>query len=246
MPAPRVLWRALVSLWDESLAFLGANVLWFLCNLPFALVLVLVLVPVATAPGGADPAAGTAPPLVLAAWLLLFLPTPGSVGLGAVAEVGAGLDAPRTRLLFWPAVRAHWRPATVMFVVSLIGTAVLLVNMYFYALSSSPWLRIASILWLYALLFWLGMQLYLVPLLLHLPDARLLDVYRRAALITLGHPISTLVLVIAVVIVGILCVILLPAYFLVAGSLVGLISAHAFRAIRRKLGELPDEEIEAT
>ncbi len=246
MPALRVLWRSLVSLWDESIPFLGANLLWFLCNLPFALLLVLLLVPISLSPGGPDAGGGTAPPLVLVAWLLLFLPTPGSVGLGAVAEVGAGLDAPRTRLLFWPAVRAHWRRATLMFVVSLLGTILLLVNLYFYALSSSPWLRIASILWLYVLLFWLGMQLYLVPLLLHLAEARLFDMYRRAALITLGHPISTLVLVIAVVVVGLLSVLLLPAYFLLAGSFVALVSAHAFRAIRRKLGELPDEEIGAT
>jgi uncharacterized membrane protein YesL len=142
-------------------------------------------------------------------------------------------------------VRTHWRQATLMFVISLLGTALLLVNMYFYALSSSPWLRVASILWLYVLVFWLGMQLYLVPLLLHLADARPFDVYRRAALITLGHPIATLVLVIAVVLAGLLSVLLLPAYFLVAGSFVALVSAHALRAIRRKLGELPDEEIGA-
>jgi uncharacterized membrane protein YesL len=246
MPALRVLWRSLVSLWDESIAFLGGNLLWFLCNLPFALVLILLLVPVSLAPGSAEATGGTAPPLVFAAWLLLFLPTPGSIGLGAVAEVGAGLDAPRTRLLFWPALRAHWRQGTVMFVISLLGTILLLVNLYFYALSSSPWLRIASILWLYALLFWLGMQLYLVPLLLHLVEPRLFDIYRRAALITLGHPISTLVLVIAIILVGLLSVLLLPAYFLLAGSFVALVSAHAFRAIRRKLGELPDEEIGAT
>jgi uncharacterized membrane protein YesL len=242
MSGPRVLWRAVVGLWDETLAFLGANLLWFACNLPFGLLLVLLLVPVALAPGGE--AESTAPPFVLAAWLLLFLPTPGMVGLGAVAEVGAGLDAPRTRVLFWPAVRRHWRQATAMFCVSLLGTALLLANMYFYALISSGWLRVASILWLYLLLFWLGMQLYLVPLLLHLGEVRLIDLYRRAALITLGHPISTLVLVIAVVVVGVVSVLLLPAYLLLAGSFVGLVQAHALRAIRRKHGELPDEETE--
>jgi uncharacterized membrane protein YesL len=244
VPAHRVVWKAVVSLWDESITFIGANLLWCACNLPFGLLLVVLLVPLLVSPTLDEGTATTAPPFLVAGWLLLFLPTPASAGLGAVAAVGAGLDAPRTRSLFWPAVRRHWRRATALFVVSFLGTVLLLANLIFYWRVTTGWLQVASVLWLYALLFWLGMQLYLVPLLLHLEEPRLLDVYRRAALITLGHPFASLFLVIVVALAAVAGVLLIPVYLLVAGSFAALVQAHAFREIRRRHGELPDEEIE--
>jgi hypothetical protein len=39
-------------------------------------------------------------------------------------------------------------------------------------------------------------------------------------------------------------VLLVPVYLLIVGAFVALVQAHAFRAIRRRHGELPDEETE--
>jgi len=246
MPALRVLWKACVGFYDETVTFLAGNLAWLALNVPFAIVLVLVLLfaQAFVVPDGAE-AAPAVQPFVVAGWLLLFLPTPGGAGLAGLAEVAAGLDAPQLRVLFWPAVRRHWRMATLMFAVSLLVLALLGWNVWFYATVVTGPLRFASVVWLYGLAFWLGMQLYLVPLLLHIPAARLLDLYRRAALITLGHPLYTLVLLVGVVLVSVASILLVPLYALVAGGFVALVQAHAFRAIRRAHGEIVDEETEA-
>lgn len=245
MAALRVLWKACVGFYDETVTFLGGNLAWLALNVPFALALIVLLMFAQAffVPPGAD-AELVAQPIVLAAWLLLFLPTPGGAGLAGLAEIAAGLDAPRLRVLFWPTVRRFWRCATLMFFVSLLVIALLGWNVWFYATVVDGWPRVASVLWLYGLIFWLGMQMYLVPLLLHIPEPRLIDLYRRAALITLGHPLYTLLLVVGVVLVGVASILLVPLYALVAGGFVSLVQAHAFRYIRRKHGELPDEEIE--
>ncbi|MBV9544357.1 MAG: hypothetical protein JOY61_08255 [Chloroflexi bacterium] len=235
MAALRTLWAAVISLYDETLVLVGGNLLWVVLNVPFVIVLVAlgVLLPGVSEAGGAQTL------LIAIAWLLLLLPTPASVALGGLARVAAGPEAPRVGA-FWAALKAYSRLSAIAFVISFVVAAALLWNVAFYA-SLDSILRFVFILWLYGLLFWLCMHLYLVPLLLHVSEPRLPDLYRRAALIVLGHPIYTLVLLIGVVSVGILSIVFLPAYVLVGGSYVALIRAHAFREIRRRHGELPLE-----
>src|SRR5262249_50745793 len=152
--------------------------------------------------------------LVYAAWLALILPTPAAAALGGVARVAAGPDVPRFNL-FWDTLRARWRLALVCFGISFVVTAALLWNVFFYATVSTGWLRFATILWLYGTLFWLSMHVYLVPLMLHIAEPRLFDLYRRAALIALGHPLYTLLLLVIVLVLGFLSVVFLPSYVLV-------------------------------
>jgi hypothetical protein len=122
----------------------------------------------------------------------------------------------------------------------------LLGNVAFYAfVVGAEWLRFASILWLYGTLFWLSVHVYLTPLLLHRPAARLGDLYRRAALIALGHPLASLLLVLALLLLGLASALVLPVYLLVAGAYVALVQAHAFRAVRRLHGDVPADEEEA-
>jgi uncharacterized membrane protein YesL len=235
MAALRTLWVAVISVYDETLTLVGGNLLWVALNIPFAVILVAlgVLLP------GASDAGGAQTLLIAVGWLLLLLPTPGSVALGGVARVAAGPDAPRLDV-FWSALRSYWRLASVCSAVSFVVTAALLWNLWFYASLDST-LRLVFILWLYGLLFWLSMHLYLVPLLLHVSEPRVVDLYRRAALIAIGHPMYTLLLLVGVVIVGLISIIFLPAYVLVCGAYVAMIRAHAFREIRRRHGELPLE-----
>jgi uncharacterized membrane protein YesL len=172
--------------------------------------------------------------------MLLFLPTPSGVALGVVASVAAGPDVPRLSL-FWATLRGQWRMSLVYFVISLAVTCALLANVYFYAVFTTGWLRFATIVWLYGLLFWFSLHMYLVPLLVHVVEPRLFDVYRRAALIALGHPVFTLVLLLEVLILGTLCLVFVPAYVLVGPSYLAMVQAHAFREIRRRHGDLVEE-----
>ena len=235
MAALHTMWAAIVSVYDETLTLVGGNLLWVAFNIPVAIVLVAlgVLLP------GASEAGGVQTLLIAVAWLLLLLPTPASIALGGVARVAAGPDAPRLGV-FWVALRAHWRVACLCSVISVVVSAALIWNIVFY-LSVDSMLRFVSILWLYGLVFWLGMHLYLVPLLLHVSEPRVVDLYRRSALVALGHPIYTLLLLLAIAVVGLISIIFLPAYILVGGAYAAMIRAHAFREIRRRHGELPLE-----
>jgi uncharacterized membrane protein YesL len=234
MPAARVLWHALVGLYDETVTLVAGNLLWIALNLPLYLLLVLVAVPFF----------GTGWLLVVLAWLLVYLPTPASVALGGLTRVAAGPDVPRLSL-FLEALRLRWRLALACCAVSLAGFILIVVNLYFYAAMNSGWLQAAAILWLYLGAFWLGMHVYLVPLIHHVEKPRLQDLYRRAALIALGHAPYTLLVALALLVVGLVGVIFLPAYVLVGGAYVSLAQAHAFREVRRRHGDLlvePDEK----
>ena len=234
MPALRVLWHALVGLYDEMITLVLGNLLWVCLNLPVYLLLLAVGVPFL---GGGVPESGPGWLLLLPAWLLILLPTPAGIALGGLASVATGPDAPHARL-FWEALRTRWRLALGCCGLSLVGTVALLANLYFYAVLSSGWPRVLTILWLYAIVLWAGMHVYLVPLLHHVRRPRLLDLYRRAALIALGHAGYTLVVVLGILLLGLSSVLFLPAYLLVGGAYVALAQAHAFREIRRRHGDL--------
>jgi hypothetical protein len=154
----RVLWAALVGLYDEMITLLRGNLAWFALSVPFYVLLLLALVPWAGAPATAREGESFVWPFVLAGWLLLLLPTPGSVGLGELARVTAGRESPAF-FMFGQAARRHWRLAVGMFAVGFLVLAVLSANVVFYATVAEGWIKLASIVWLYGLVFWLGMQI---------------------------------------------------------------------------------------
>src|SRR5437867_3503117 len=83
----------------------------------------------------------------------------------------------------------------------------------------------ASTLWLYGTLFWLSLHIYLVPLLVHVAEPRLFDLYRRSAFIALGHPGYTIMLLVALLTVCLLTVVFLPMYVLVGIAFLSLVQA---------------------
>jgi uncharacterized membrane protein YesL len=217
------------------------NLAWAALNLPLYALLVGIFVPFA----GSFEDGGPQGLLALLAWLLPFMPSPGAIGLAAVASSAAGPDVPRMSV-FWATVRARWRLSLVASAVSLLIAVVLIANLYFYAFFGEGWMRFASILWLYGVLFWLSLHVYLVPLMVHVAEPRLLDLYRRAALISLGHPAYTFVILVGMIAVGTLSLVFLPVYVLVGAAYLAMVQAHALREIRRRHGDLvaeTDEEV---
>lgn len=251
MAAFRTLWVALVGLYEETLVLLAANLAATALNLPLGLALFLVATLAATVfalpvgGSGDDSGGGSQWLLVLIAWLLPFLPTPGNVGLAGLTRVAAGPDAPRL-VQFRHSLAAHWRLAGAATLISLAVTLALAGNVFFYAVLATDWLRLVSILWLYALLFWLSLHVYLVPLLVHVAEPRLVDLYRRAAFVALGHPAYTFVLLFALLAFALLSVVFVPVYVFIGGAFISLVQAHALREIRRRHGDLvvePEEEV---
>jgi uncharacterized membrane protein YesL len=233
MGALRTLWAAIVGIYDETFVLVLGNLAALALNLPIGLALFFIALPFAgDAEGG-----GSQSLLIVIAWLLPFLPTPGNVALAGLAYVAAGPNAPRFGA-FRDSLRTHWRRSLRALPVSLVILIALVANAYFYVVYSTGWLRFVSILWLYATLFWLSVHIYLVPLLVHVEKPRLLDLYRRAAFVALGHPGYTIVLLVLLLAICLLSVIFVPVYLLLTSALIALAQAQALREIRRRHGDL--------
>jgi uncharacterized membrane protein YesL len=237
MAAFRTLWMALVSLYEETLVLVGANLAAIALNLPLGIVMFVgawAVLQNVSQPNAAFYA------WVLVAGLTVFLPTPGNVALAGLTREAAGPDVPRFHH-FKGALRTRWRLALQCWVISVAVLAALIWNVTFYVSVGTGWLQFISILWLYAVLLWLSLHVYLVPLMVHVADPRVLDLYRRAVFVTLGHLGYTLLAVLVLLILTFLSVVFLPVYVLVAPALVSLTQAHALREIRRRHGDLAAE-----
>lgn len=240
--APRVLWSALVGLWDETIILIGANLIWTALAIPLYLAMFVALGAFGALAGGAGDAGWLGWAAVVPALLLPQLPSPGSIGLGAMARVAAGGEAPHLSH-FRAALRRAWRRGLLLWLIGFVVAALLGWNAAFYASMLTGWPRLATIPWAYALVFWLALQVYLVPLLLHLPEPRLPDLYRRAALLTLAHPFFTGTLVVALVLVAVLGLVVPIAYPLIVGAYAALVHEAALRHLRRVHGDLPARDI---
>jgi uncharacterized membrane protein YesL len=235
MAAFRTLWAALVGLYEETLVLLEANVASLVLNLPVLLILVVIGIPLGVV-FTEDGVNGLFFYVVGA--LLIFMPTPGNVALGAMTQIAAGPDVPRFSA-YRDALRRYWRLAARSAAVSVLVLAILVWNVTFYLNLGPGWPFAVTIFWLYASLFWLSLHVYFVPLMVHVAEPRVLDLYRRAAFISLGHALYTVVLLVVLLVIAVAAVVFLPVYVLVGSAFVSLAQAHALREIRRRHGDLP-------
>ncbi len=245
----RVLWAALVHLYDESLLMIRANVIWFIGSLP------LFLLVLATAwlfvPSGESDAGPIVWPLLLAGFLVLVVPSPFAVGLHALtAEIVTG-ETPEFAV-FWSAIRRWWKEGLAMFAIGGVVLGGLIFNAAFYLSTSTAWLQMISVLCLYAILYWITLQGYLLPLLVISDDGAdsgarhgvpLLSLYKRAAILALANPIFSLVLVLNSALTMLLSVIAIPIYPIVAAAYVALVGARGLRQLREKYLPSDAEEV---
>ena len=194
----RTVWEALVGLYEDTLVLVGGNLAAVALNLPLGLAVLLVGLPFVSS--GEQP---TLQWLIAAiAWFATFLPTPGNVALAGVTHAAARHDVPRFGV-FVETLRTRWGVASRCTVVSVVVLVALLWNVSFYLNFGPGWPLLVTIVWLYATLFWLGMHLYLVPLLVHVAEPRVaVDLYRRAAFVTLGHAGYTFILLVLVLLIA--------------------------------------------
>jgi uncharacterized membrane protein YesL len=260
----RVLWRALIHFWDESMLMIRANVTWFVASLPLYLLTVLVcgfFIPSVNPESGEN-----IWPWVMAAFILVTIPSPTSAGVHAIANYVVNEETPDFSL-FWRAVKLLWKKALVMY---LIGAGVLgglIFNTVFYMQVSTGLLQAVAILWLYGIIYWLSMQAYLMPLLVAAalppppqptgedgwpvdesrqhpaaappppPEPEFLPLttlYKRAAILALANPLMSLVMLLGVMVALALSSFALPVYPLIVMSLVALVNCRGLRALREK------------
>ena len=241
MAAFRTLWSAIVGVYEDTLVLVAGNFAALALNVPIGLL--LFLLGLLVLPSGDTEY--TQLLLLIVAGFMPFLPTPGNVALAGLTRVAAGPDVPRL-WQFRDSLRSRWRLAVRCSAISLVVLAGLVWNVSFYANVGTGWLQLVSILWLYACLFWLSLHIYLVPLMVHVAEPRIFDLYRRATFIALGYFLYTFVLLVSLLVVAFVSVVFFPVYLLVAGAFISLAQAQALREIRRRHGDLPvevDEEV---
>jgi hypothetical protein len=241
MAAFRTVWTALVGLYEETLVLVGGNVAALMLNLPLGLLLFLIGLPLVSNTEGQN----SQWLIAVIAWLMPLMPTPGNIALAGLTRVAAGPDVPRM-VAFKESLVHHWRLAARSTLVSLIVLGALVWNVWFYLNIGTGWPLFVGIFWLYATVLWLCLHIYLLPLMVHLEEPRLFDLYRRSAFVALGHAGYTLLLLVLVLVIGFASVVFLPVYALVAQAFISLVQAHALREIRRRHGDLvaePEEEV---
>jgi uncharacterized membrane protein YesL len=260
----RVLWRALVHFWDESLLMLRANFFWFLASLPLYVVTVLIcgiFIPPVSADGE-----GSYVPWLITGFVLVVIPHPVSAGLYAIANFVANDETPEFSI-FWSTIKLLWKKALVMY---LIGAGVfggLLFNTAFYMQVTTGVLQAVAILWFYAIIYWLTLQAYLLPLLVNAavpppppitgddgwpldeisrrpvkpqpkpPEPEILPLttlYKRAAVLALANPVMSLILMLGSLVALLLSAFALPVYPLIVMSFVALVNCRGLRALREK------------
>jgi hypothetical protein len=132
------------------------------------------------------------------ALLVGALPNPACMGLQTLTrELARG--HPSNFAEQWQGLRTYWRVSLRAWLVAAAITIVCALNAAFYATRAAnpatSWHVAAaglSVAWTLILLLWLGVHLYVAPLLLAQTEARVFLAYRNAAVIMLSRPVASL------------------------------------------------------
>jgi hypothetical protein len=166
----------------------GANLLAMLLSLPIVLVSIVVAFFVHSL---------SVVPLGIAL-LVGALPNPACMGLQTLTrELARGHDSDFGDQ--WQGLRTYWRVALRAWLIAAAITITCALNAAFYATQAanagSSLHAVAAplfVAWTLILLLWLGVHLYVAPLLLAQAEARVLLAYRNAAVIMLSRPVASL------------------------------------------------------
>ena len=165
----------------------GGNLLAMLFSLPIVLALVVVAFAVHSL---------SVVPLGTAV-LVGALPNPACMGLQTLArELARGHESDFSEQ--WQALRTYWRVGLRAWLIAAAATIVLALNVVFYATQATdpasslhPVAAPLFLVWALLLLFWLGIHLYVAPLLLAQAEPRALLAYRNAAVLMLSRPVAS-------------------------------------------------------
>ncbi|GAC1320627.1 MAG: hypothetical protein NVS2B16_19890 [Chloroflexota bacterium] len=123
------------------------------------------------------------------------LPNPLSVGVHVAArELADGYVV--TPGEYFSAFREYGLLALKAWALAVVVTIVIVLNVLFYfgrasSGDHSPFFVLAGMLWLYLLFIWIGLHLYVFPLILRHEDRRILTIYRNAALMAASRVVFT-------------------------------------------------------
>jgi uncharacterized membrane protein YesL len=222
-----VVWFAIRGVYDELFPLAGMGLLWFL----------MTVVP----PGLAIQLAsylGLGPGLAIPLILISLIPAPPATA--AVYHV-TSLIAREKRIefgYFWEGLKSYlgrsWAIAGVLLVLGVI----LAIDVWFFfeRLDNTAFL-VMFLVSLWAVVFWVAIQVYLYPLMVSQDDKRLLLIFKNAALLTLAYPLFSLIILVVLILITILSVIsliLMPTLWM---PFVALLNNRALASSLRQVEE---------
>lgn len=93
----------------------------------------------------------------------------------------------------WIGLRTYGVLAVKMWLLSLLGSVVILGNIGIYAHWTTPIVVVARIIWLYVLLGWVALHLYVYPLIMEQEVKQIRLIYRNAFILAVSRPLYTMV-----------------------------------------------------
>lgn len=215
--AIRVIRFSFRDLWDEFVMLALFNVVWSLS----AVLPILPLLAFRTLDLR----------LLLAMDLVLALPLPiVSGGLAfATNQVSRGKTIGWD--VFFSGVRRYWVKSLAVAVVNVLALILISANLEFYGvLVQGSWTVVAVSIWLVLGVYWLLTQMFWFPMILELESEQVFVALRHALVMVVVTPLFSLTCGIAMLILGLLCLLLsVPAVFMM-GALLLLIANHATRS----------------
>ncbi len=175
----------------------------------------------------------------VAAVLLLPLP-PVAAGLYYISHrivheqrVGADFFKEAARDFLWPSVR--------LALLDLAILSIIVVNLFFYS-QFTNWIQLITILWIYGLILWLGLQLYLFPLLFEQQEPKALTAVRNAIILVLTRPLYTLIILVLALILTAVSFVLPVLLVLAWPGVMTLIGARALATILEEIRAAPPQQ----
>lgn len=230
--ALRAVWLGIVDVYNELFPSVGMNLVWLLLNIPLGLLGTVLVISLT----GGERAPDDPRQLVeVFAWfamafLLVAGPNPASAGIHHWANKLVHEERIEFAL-FWEGLRLYWLRALALFAIAALGLVMLVANAVFYLSSEIGALQIFGILWLYAIVLWLAMALFMLPLLVEQEDKRLRTVLRNSFFLMMANILPALILfvVLSALILLSLGVVLLIA--MLTGVAVAAIMARALQML---------------
>jgi uncharacterized membrane protein YesL len=172
--------KAFVQVYRRIWVLILANFIALLLSIPFGAL--LALLPVFPHRRSLS--------LVLLGMLVTLLPSPAAAGLQSVMrEIATGGHIFVSDL--WDGLKAHVWLALRSWIAGVIGTLVILANVEYYPRIQLIIAPVMEIVWLYVLVLWLGMLLYVYPLIVVQDDRRVFTVYRNAFVLAARNRLYT-------------------------------------------------------
>lgn len=220
----RGFWSALKDMFDEFFLLVVCNAIWSAFSLPIFTYALWVLV------NGV---------IGLGVILLLVAVVPAAPATGALFYVAQRVAEGRATRFgeFFRGVRRYALRSWALLGTWTIGLLLIVFNLNFYFSVANSLGYALSFLFLYLLVIWLGVLIYLFPLMLLNPASRLRQVARQAFIMTLGRPVFTFTTLLLMILVSAFSILLPALFFFFTVALLAQASVRATQELSREAEE---------